>query len=123
MKNDPVFEALRQASHGLTYVSETDAPLAPFQWHEKGELTKDRLIDLSGTEKGVLVEQASLDSFLRAVPSEQSADFQKLADVLRQQLRGVNVYKIGDGPEKKVYVVGRTPHGTLAGVQTRVVET
>jgi hypothetical protein len=33
------------------------------------------------------------------------------------------VYKVGDEPEKQVYIVGRTSDGRWAGLKTTVVET
>jgi hypothetical protein len=35
----------------------------------------------------------------------------------------VKVYKVGDEPEKAVYVAGKTPDGKWAGLKTSVVET
>jgi hypothetical protein len=35
----------------------------------------------------------------------------------------VRVYKVGDEPERKVYVVGKTSGGQWAGLKTRIVET
>jgi len=43
--------------------------------------------------------------------------------VLKEQLSGVQVYKVGDEAEKQVYIVGRTKEGRWAGVKTTVVET
>lgn len=64
-----------------------------------------------------------MDTFFRAVPKEDRPKFEKLLKVLREQLSGVKVYKLGDEPEKPVYVVGKTADGKLAGVKTTVVET
>jgi hypothetical protein len=33
------------------------------------------------------------------------------------------VYKVGDEPEREVYIVGKTKDGQWAGLQTAVVET
>lgn len=69
------------------------------------------------------MEETTLDTFFRAVPKEDRPKFEKLLKVLREQLSGVKVYKLGDEPEKPVYVVGKTADGKLAGVKTTVVET
>jgi hypothetical protein len=88
---------LRRASKGLRYTSETDAPLRPFVWGEKQLADK-----ATGT--------ATLDSFFRAVPSEDKAKFQKLAQVLKEQLA-----------EKHVYIVGATKDGRWAGPNANFV--
>jgi hypothetical protein len=49
--------------------------------------------------------------------------FDKLAQVLKAQLSGVKVYKVGDEAEKQVYVVGKPSDGQWAGLKTSVVET
>jgi hypothetical protein len=120
---DPVLDALAKASKGLLYTSETDAPFEPFAWKDGDKLTEDRLLELAGAESGTGVEQTSLDEFFRLVPSEDQPEFQKLAAALKSQLSGINVYKVGDEPEKQVYVVGKAPDGRWAGLRTTVVET
>ena len=119
---DPVLDALRQASKGLSYTSETDAEFEPFAW-ANGKLTKKHLLELAGAEKGTAVEEESLDRFFHAVPPEDKPKFQKLAKALQEELSGVKVYKVGDEPEKDTYIVGKTPDGHLAGLKTTVVET
>ncbi len=59
----------------------------------------------------------------RTVPSEDRAKFQKLAKVLKEQLAGVEVYKVGEEAEKDVYIVGRAVDGRWSGLKTQVVET
>ena len=46
-----------------------------------------------------------------------------LAKVLKEQLSGVKVYKVGDEAEKQAYIVGKTSDGKWAGLKTTVVET
>jgi hypothetical protein len=46
-----------------------------------------------------------------------------LRQAIQGQLAGVKVYKIGDGAERDVYVVGKAEEGRLAGLKTTVVET
>ena len=124
MKKHPAVEALRRAARGLLLPSETDAPLKPFLWEGAGgKLSKDRVRDLAGAGGDTPVEETSLDDLFEAVPDEDRPQFEKLAEAIRQQLSGVKVYKLGDGPEREVYVVGKTSDGQWAGLKTRVVET
>jgi hypothetical protein len=123
-KKNAAVDALAQASKGLLFPSETDAPLEPFLWEGGGDkLTKDRVRQLAGAPKGAAVEGTTLDDLLATVPEEDRPQFDKLAAALKSQLSGVKVYKVGDEPEKQVYVVGRTSDGQWAGLKTTVVET
>lgn len=124
-KGDPVLDALKKASRGLEFISESEAPLEPFLWEDGGaaKMTNKRLRELAGEEGGAAVEQQSLDDFFLAVPPEDKEKFDKLAAVLKEQLSGVQVYKVGDEAEKQVYIVGRTKDGHWAGLKTSVVET
>ena len=120
---DPVLDALRQASKGLVFMSETDAPLEPFAWEGGGKLTRERVRELAGAEKGTAVEQTTLADFFGAVPSEDKDKFDALTKTLQEQLSGVKVYKVGDEAERQVYLVGKAPDGRWAGLKTTVVET
>jgi histidine triad (HIT) family protein len=122
-KQDPTLAALKKAARGLRYTSETDAPLKPFLWEDGNPLTEDHLRQLAGAEDGAAVEAETLDDFFRAVPPEDKAKFDQLAAVLKEQLSGIKVYKIGDEAEKEAYIVGKTSTGQWAGLQTTVVET
>jgi histidine triad (HIT) family protein len=123
-KKHPAVDALAKASKGLLFPNETDAPLGPFLWEGGGDkLIKDKLRQLAGAPKGAAVEETSLDDLLATVPEEDRPQFDKLAAAVKQQLSGVKVYKVGDEPEKQVYVVGKTSDGQWAGLKTTVVET
>jgi hypothetical protein len=120
---DAVLDGLRQASKGLRYTSETDAPFSVFAWPGGDKLTQARLLQLAGAESGTAVEEDSLDNFFAAVPPEDATRFRALRQTLEGQLSGIKVYKVGDEAEKDAYVVGRTQDGRWAGLKTTVVET
>jgi hypothetical protein len=120
---DPVLAALKQASRGVQFPSESDAPLEPFLWKDGRELTPDRLVELAGESPGTPVEERSLAAVLRTVPAEDRPKFAALVNVLKGQLSGVKVYILGDEPEKPVYIVGQTKAGEWAGLKASVVET
>jgi Nuclease A inhibitor-like protein len=123
-KKQPVVEALQKASKGLQFTSETEAGFEPFLWKDAGDqLTEGRLLELAGAEEGTAVEEDTLDRFFHAVPPEDKPKFDKLAKALQEQLSGIKIYKVGDEPEKQVYIVGKTKDGQWAGLQTTVVET
>src|SRR5436309_13333394 len=122
-EKDAVLDALKKASKGLSYTSETDAPLEPFAWEGGGKLTAARVRELAGAEKGTAVDQTTLAAFFGAVPEEDRDKFDALTKTLQEQLSGVKVFKVGDEPERQVYIVGKAPDGRWAGLKTRVVET
>jgi hypothetical protein len=122
-KKDAVLDALKQASQGLLFPSETDAPLEPFAWEGSAKLSKERLRHLAGAGPGTAVEQTTLDDLLRTVPQEDKPRFDALRQALAGQLSGIKVYKVGDEAEKQVYVVGKAPDGRWAGLKTTAVET
>src|SRR3954468_4236062 len=114
-KKHPVVEALRKASTGLQFTSETEAGFEPFLWEGGDKLTRQRLLELAGAEKGTAVEEDTLDRFFHAVPAEDKAKFDKLAKAINEQLSGIKVYKVGDEPEKQVFLVGKTKDGRWGG--------
>lgn len=123
MKKDPVQDALKKASKGLLFPSETDAELEPFAWKDGAALTPQRVLQLSGAKAGTAVEQTTLADLFVTVPKEDHAKFDALRKVLESQLSGIAVYKVGDEAEKTVYIVGKTQDGRWAGLKTTVVET
>ncbi len=122
-KTDPVLDALKKASKGLRFTSETDAPLVPFVLPDGGALTEDRLRELAGAGADAAVEPTTLERFFRTVPGEDRAKFTALAQALKEQLSGVKVYKVGDEAERQAYMVGQTADGRWAGLKTTIVET
>ena len=122
-KKNPVIDELQKAAKGLLFISETESELEPFSWQGGGRLTKARVLELAGGEEGSPIEQTTLEGFFRAVPSEDRDKFDELARVLNEQLSGVKVYKVGEEAEKAVYIVGKAPDGSWAGLRTTVVET
>jgi hypothetical protein len=120
---NPILEALKRASKGLLFTSETDAPLEPFLWEASGKLTHEKLLELAGAEEGTGVEETTLAKLLQTVPPEDEEKFDQLAKALREQLTGIKVYKVGDESERDVFIVGKEEDGQWAGLKTSVVET
>jgi len=122
-KKNPTLDVLEKAVKGLTYTSETDAPLEAFVWDAERSLTKKKILDLAGVEQNTAIETETLEDFFHAVPPEDKAKFDELAKTLQEQLSSIKVYKIGDEAEKQAYIVGKTAGGQWAGLKTTVVET
>jgi hypothetical protein len=123
MKKDSVLDALKKASKGLLFPSESEAKLEPFAWKDGDALTPQRVLALAELEPGTAVETVTPDELFATVPSEDRAKFQALRKVLEAQLKGIQVYKVGDEAEKVVFIAGKTADGRWAGLKTTVVET
>lgn len=122
MKTNPLIEILKQASNGLLFPSESDAPLEPFIWDRKEEPSPESLAKASGFAKGAPIETSTLAALLRAVPKSEKPKFDALVKVLKENLSDIQVYKIGE-VKLKVYILGKTKNGSWAGLTTNVVET
>jgi hypothetical protein len=120
---DPIVYALLKASDGLLFPSETEATLVPFLWDAAAAPSSERLRKLAGAAADATVETATLADLFRTVPSEDRTRFQALQQTLEAQLSGIQVCKVGDDPEKTVWIVGKTADGRWGGLRTTVVET
>jgi len=132
--SDSILPQLQSAAKGLLYPSEQDHPIKAFVW-SKADVGTASLPDLikqqAKASASTAVETQPLEEFFAPIATPQDwhgdeekksvAQAQQLASTLQQHLSGVKVYRIGD-TDKKVYVVGKTPQGDLAGVTTSVVE-
>jgi hypothetical protein len=125
--------ALKKATKGLRYVSETDAPFEVFSWKKPGNaIAHQEVLKLAGKEKARPVREVSLDAFFQGLTEEQDwhgeeekADvrrYRELERTLRGQLTDIKVFKVGE-PQIDIYIVGKTPRGDWAGLKTSAVET
>ena len=129
---DTTIDALKQATKGLTYQSESDAPFKTFVWKDGGRLTKQKVLELSGHKPGTPVEEVKVDDFFADLTEGQDwhgADekktaerYQNLLQTIKDNLSGAKVYKVGE-VNVDIYIVGKTQAGDWAGVQTKAVET
>src|SRR5262245_35620443 len=127
-----VTQALQQASQGLLFRSETDAPFEAFEWPgEPGKPDKARVLELAGVKAGTSVKSKALASFFKDATAERDwhdeqekgevEKFKRLVQALKESLADVKVFQVGTGASD-VYIVGRA-EGGWAGLKTRVVET
>ncbi|MCC6444114.1 MAG: nuclease A inhibitor family protein [Armatimonadetes bacterium] len=132
---DPTLKRLQAAAKGLTYPSETDAPVKAFLWADapRGEaLMPDRVRQLAKLPADAPVTPLDLDQFFAPVlteadwhgPEEQAAvrAFRTLRQTLEETLSDLQGFQIGE-IEQTVLVVGQTGDGRYAGIRTKVVET
>src|SRR5262245_17819009 len=132
MKKAGVVEALRVASAGLLFRSETDAPFEVVEWPgEQGKPDKARVLELAALPPSTPVKTKSLDAFFKDQTKEESwmddqekAEvqlFKELVQAIKANLSDVKVFLVG-GAEADACIVGRTESG-WAGLKTRVVQT
>lgn len=133
VSKDEALQKLQQASQGLLFLSETDAPFETFFWKAESdsELTPETVAKMADAPTDVAVKSTKLESFFRAAVKEEDwhndeekADverFKALVKTIKETLPGVKVYKIGDA-KIDVYIVGQVAGG-YAGLKTQVVET
>ena len=64
MPNDAT-NALKEATRGLLFMSETDEPFRTFTWKDgAGPLTAKKILDLNEREASTKIEEVKLDEFL-----------------------------------------------------------
>ena len=128
-----VKETLAQASQGLLFPSETDAPFEAFEWpDQEGKPDKARVLELAGLPTGTPVKAKSLDAFFKDVTTaedwhddQEKAEverFNTLVQTIKDTLKDVKVFLAGKGAEADVFMVGRTESG-WGGLKTKVVQT
>ncbi|WP_375435781.1 nuclease A inhibitor family protein [uncultured Hymenobacter sp.] len=129
---DGAMGQLQQLTQGLVFISESDAPLEPVSYAApNGELTNEALLELLGEPADTKVETKELTVFLRNHTAEQGVlgdpaqanRFKALQMFMKQELQDTKVYRVGTGPQIKVYALGNTEDGKLAGFKTVLTET
>jgi hypothetical protein len=120
---NPILRELKDATKGLLFPSETDAPIEVFAWPGgAGPPDEAALRANAKVDKSAPVERITLADLAKTIPEESRGDFLPLFGLLAHHLSGTTVFKVGE-VNIDVYVVGRTTDGQFAGIKTRVVET
>lgn len=132
MTNDNITAQLTQASEGLLFISESDAPFEVVRWSAHGELTPAKLLQLTNHAPDAPIQVVSVDAFFAIATQEQDwhdeeereavQRFRQLVNVLKETLSQLQVYRVGDRTID-AYIVGVTPSGDWVGLTTQVVET
>ena len=120
-KSPATSRALKDATRGLRFTSETDSPVTAFAW-PPGPITEAGIRARLGSGADRTVKQISLAELMRAVPASARGEYFQLLVALVDHLSGVKVFKVGT-IRSTVYVVGRAAEGHRAGVKTEMVET
>ncbi len=125
--------ALKKASKGLLYPSESDASFEVFTWKNLGgTLTHEKLLTLAGRDPECPVEVTTTDDFfaeLTAYKDDHSPEekavvqgYRTLRQAVKEHLIDAKTFRVGE-IEVAVYLVGKTPEGDWVGLKTLSVET
>jgi histidine triad (HIT) family protein len=128
--NDATLAQLQKLTQGLEFVSESEAPLEAVSYAAPtGDLSDAQLLQALGEPAGAKVEKVELTVFLRNQTTDDSKAgvetanrYKALQMYLKQELDGVQVYRIGTGPQVHAYALGRDVAGRLAGFKTVLTE-
>jgi histidine triad (HIT) family protein len=128
--NDATLTQLQKLTQGLEFVSESDAPLEAVSYAAPvGDLSNGQLLKALGEPADAKVEKVELTVFLRNQTTDSSKAgvetanrYKALQVYLKQELDGVQVYRIGTGPQVHAYALGRDVAGRLAGFKTVLTE-
>ena len=131
MTDEKLIEELREATRGLTFMSEADYPFEVFKW-DAAEPSHEFLRGLTGEAADATVETRTAANFFRVAVSEAewknaeqlatARQYQSLLRLLEQNLTDLTVFRVGS-INLPVYVAGRGESGNWLGISTRVVET
>src|SRR5438270_10677211 len=105
-----VMNTLREASHGLLYISEADQPFQPVYWPK--ELTQAKGLEpdviraLAGIDRGVRASTQTFEDFFRPLVEMEewyeeddrqlARRYQRLVDTLKELFHDLTVIKFGD---------------------------
>jgi histidine triad (HIT) family protein len=95
-----------------------------------GDLSDAQLLQVLGEPAAAKVEKVELIPFLSNHTNDQgvledvalSNRYKALQMYLKQELDGVQVYRVGKGPKIHAYALGRDVAGRLAGFKTELTE-
>jgi hypothetical protein len=129
---DSIATQLQQASEGLLFGSEADAPFEVIHWQTQEQLTPAKLLQLTNHPPDAPVELRTVDEFFAIATQEEDwydeeeretvKLFQNLVSVLKQNLSQLQVYRVGS-TDIDAYIVGVTDGGEWAGLSTKLVQT
>ena len=131
-KTNDLIERISQSVAGLSYTSESDAPVDLFVGNTADAVTRENLLSQLEISANSPVETVAFDDFFAPLTAIQSwfgkeekasaAKFARLRDLLKNNLEDLNVFKIG-AVELDIYVVGLNAESKLMGIATKAVET
>ena len=103
---DSVATQLKQASNGLLFLRESEAPFEVIHWPAQGELTPAKLLQLTNHPPDAPLKMLAVDDFFAIATQEEDCHdqeeremvqrFQNLVSVLKQNLSQLQVFRVGN---------------------------
>lgn len=126
--NEQFFETIA----GLMYISESEAPILPFEGSKTDFVSKEVLFQQIGKKSEVKVEEKNFDEFFAPLikikkwygeeERKQTEKFIKLKELLQENLINKTVFRLGK-KDIEIYVVGLDKNYILRGIKTHSIET
>jgi hypothetical protein len=125
---------IKNACEGLTYISETDAPVVFFNGGSMASPDADSLIQFLRSATDVvtrsepITESSDVDQFFLRYLRDGTAKnpvsraFRLLRSTLHSELDELTLIRIGR-VRIAIYILGKDAQGKVMGIQTRAVET
>ena len=110
---------LKSAVHGLTYISETDAPIETISL-KRHPATPSGLLAFGNHSADSPIQQVSLKIFFRS-QDQTDAGMCRLRETIERVLTDIEVFRVGN-VDVTYYVVGKSGN-QLLGIRTSAVET
>ncbi len=131
-KNTNLLEEIKKASKDLYYISETDAEITAFDGGKSEQISTEIILDRTKSVKDSKIEERDFDEFFKRLTkiqdwfeeeeTENANRFAYLRDLLKNNLRDLKIYKVGE-VQIKIYAAGLDAEDDLFGIQTEAVET
>jgi Nuclease A inhibitor-like protein len=126
-------EELDALCEGLWVMSETDAPIKPFEWKKVSVLDEVILKEKLKQSPDALLETQTLEDFFiqKITPQDWHGEeekksvlgFQNLFNAVKEKLTDAKVIKTIGAARREVLIVGKLESGHFAGLKTYTVET
>jgi len=132
-KSRSLASRIEDACRGLAYISETDAPVTPFEGEAVlGEVGIETILQQTGGGENEAVRETSFEKFFERLTADRewhgefervrAKKFLDLQRLIEENLSELKVFKIGD-VRIRIYAVGLDSAGHLMGITTNAVET
>ena len=121
MTPDELKRQLRSAAGDLTYPSDADEPFDPFVWPAAAGDAVAQVRARSGNRPVEVVAVAAF--FADLTDADDAARFTALRAALERTVSDLIVIRVTGSTTVDVYLIGRGPAGSWAGLHTLSVET
>lgn len=131
IENDLHLE-LTRLCNGLSYMSETDAPIAVFIGQKAGEISREEILRQTGLTDSEAIEEITTEAFFEKLTTvrewyntEQVVNTERYGELkkyLQDSLTHTHVFRIGR-IQVNIFVIGLDPAGRVVGIKTMAVET